>query len=187
MSVEIVTLRVEPLTPEAFAPYGTVLGTRPEVELRVDLPEFEVDAWIHGTLDMTGGLVELQVFTMTIRQMEFSFLERHQLETQAFIPIGGVPTVFPVALATDGDGPEHCPEPDTVRAFLLDGNQGVQLHKGTWHWIPFPVGRPGSYLNMTRAGKFSDVVEGSGKGASQGDFQRRDLAELRGVRFRFEL
>lgn len=187
MSVRTVHLPVEPLTPEAFAPYGVVLGTRPQPGLVVDLPEFHVDAWIHGTLDMSGGEVELQIFTMEIRQMEFSFLERHMLETQAFMPLGGVPCVFPVAAPTGGDGPGHCPEPETVRAFLFDGTAGVQLHKGTWHWIPMPVGRPGTYLNMTRAGKFSDVVEGSEKGASQGDFQRRDLAELRGVRFRFEL
>ena len=153
----------------------------------VDLGDFAVEAWIHGTMDVSDGLVEMQVFTIAVRRMEFSFLERHVLETQAIMPIGGVPCVFPVAAATAGDGPEHCPEPDTVRAFLLDGTAGIRLHRGTWHWIPFPVGGNAAYLNLTRAGKFADVIEGSGKGASQGDFQRRDLAVLRDTRFRFRL
>lgn len=187
MSVRLIDLDVQPLTPEAFAPYGTVLGKGPGAPLHVDLGEFEVDAWIHDTMDVSGGLVELQVFTIAVRRMEFSFLERHVLETQAFMPIGGVPCVFPVAAPTGGDGPDHCPEPDTVRAFLFDGSAGIRLHKGTWHWIPFPLGQTAAFLNLTRAGKFADVIEGSGRGASQGDFQRRDLAELRGTRFRFRL
>lgn len=187
MTNRIITLKAEPLTAEAFAPYGAVLGQGPGEALHVDLGEFEVNAWIHGEIDVSGGKVELQYFTLTVRDMEFSFLERHVLETQSFIPVGGVPCIFPVAAPTAGDGPDHCPEPEDVRAFLFDGTAGVRLHKGTWHWVPFPLNGSASYLNMTRAGKFTDVVEGSNAGGSRGDFQRRDLAELRGTRFRFSL
>jgi hypothetical protein len=64
-------------------------------------------------------------------------LFRHVTHTQVVMPLD-VPAVVVVAppglaLATRADV-------DQVRAFLLPVLSPIVLHRGTWHWGPYPVG-----------------------------------------------
>ena len=91
----------------------------------------------------------------------FSSLERHFHVTQGFLPVGGTPSIMVVAPPTPRGGGRALPDPATVRwsqgaiysvtvnlsplmqltlclhpqvrAFLLDGTQGVILHREIWH------------------------------------------------------
>ena len=61
---------------------------------------------------------------------------RHQTHTQALMPMD-VDAVFVVAPpGTVFTGPDDFA---TVRAFVLPALTPVVLHRGTWHWGPFPI------------------------------------------------
>lgn len=123
-----------PLTAEAFAPYGTVIGwpaddARPAcrpinggTSLRVDL----LDAL---PLTAAGGRPMLAVFRAAPRAQPLRAVEVecHRLGSQLFLPLGRARMVLLVAPAA----PEL--PAGGLRAFVTDGAQGVVLAPGTWH------------------------------------------------------
>lgn len=64
---------------------------------------------------------------------------RHDTHTQALMPLDSA-AVIAVASSTVGFTLRE--DVQRVRAFLLAPLQTVVLHRGTWHWGPFPVGAP---------------------------------------------
>jgi ureidoglycolate hydrolase len=57
--------------------------------------------------------------------------------------------VVAVAAPTEG---ERLPEPDEVRAFLLDGSAGYILKRGTWHSLDrFPLRPPSAEIVIITA------------------------------------
>lgn len=62
-------------------------------------------------------------------------LERHPLGTQAFIPMKGEVFVVVVALGDDK------PDLSTLRAFITNGEQGVNYHRNVWHHPLFAAER----------------------------------------------
>ena len=124
------TLRIRPLTDEAFAPYGWVAGAAGAVGRPINEGStLRVDG--AGALYLTaeGGAPCLTVFRARARDPRgpWRVLERHRLGTQTFVPMGGVGYVVLVAAAADR------PEPATLAAFDVAGDQAVTLHAGTWH------------------------------------------------------
>lgn len=55
------------------------------------------------------------------------FVERHPLGSQAFIPMDNTPVVIAVAEAGEP------PSVDNLRAFISNGQQGINYHRGVWH------------------------------------------------------
>ncbi len=62
---------------------------------------------------------------------------RHDTHTQVLLALNG-PSVLAVAPA-DADLSTEAGL-DAVRAFRLEKLDAVVLHRGTWHWGPFPLG-----------------------------------------------
>lgn len=131
----IVTIPVEPLTADTFAPFGDILEPRGE-----PLPHVYGD-----TMDVYEvGLHECDVDTEFIvtryrlREPRVLFLERHQQITQTFIPLDGDPLVLIVA-PPDAPLDNGLPLLDTVRAFRVPGQAAAKLHRGTWHEVPLPL------------------------------------------------
>jgi len=118
-------LEIEPLTAEAFAPFGTLLdaGRRP-VDRR--LIEYDKAFRIAGSTKV--GVIWEPYADLTLTQ-----LERHFSVTQSFIPLSGSLSVMAVARPTDPNDPKAIPDPDQVRAFLVDGTVGFRYDIGTWH------------------------------------------------------
>jgi ureidoglycolate hydrolase len=66
-------------------------------------------------------------------------LFRHRTHTQALMVLN-TPAVIAVAPADAVfAGPDDAAQ---VRAFLLEPRDVLVLHRGTWHWGPFPIGAP---------------------------------------------
>ena len=128
---------VQPLTREAFAPYGIVIDQRGSVEV-----------------DLGGGVPSVTGATAERRPFEFTFLARHRRTMQIFSPLVGSQSIIAVAPANAGGA--RAPEPGDVRAFLIDGRHPYSLHRGTWHTPPFPVGEWASYLVVDRTGTLED-------------------------------
>lgn len=114
------TVRAEPLTEAAFAPFGQVVATGDAVmELR------------------DGETFHLNVLHYDRQPLRCDHLNRHHKATQALVALAGKPTLIVVAPASfDFSSNEHV---DHVRAFVCDGSAGVNLALGTWHWGPYPI------------------------------------------------
>jgi ureidoglycolate hydrolase len=72
----------------------------------------------------------------TARGLRCDMLFRHDTHTQALMALD-VSAV--IAVAESGVGFESESGRDAIRAFWLDPLEPLVLHRGTWHWGPFPV------------------------------------------------
>lgn len=147
-------IRTEPLTAEAFAPYGDVL------ELR-DAPDKVINAGLCGrhhdlaALDFgPEGRAGISLFDAQPRSFpyELTLLERHPEGSQAFVPLTEHP--FLVIVAPDVEG-----KPGTPRAFLTTPYQGINFHRGTWHGVLTPLHAPGLFAVVDRIGATPNLEE----------------------------
>jgi ureidoglycolate lyase len=142
-------IRPEPLTAAAFAPFGAVLAATGDFRL--------INAGMcrrHHDLarpDILDGAAGLSVFLAEPRALPYALdlIERHPLGSQAFIPM----TAHPF-LVIASEGPDAAP-----RAFLTDGAQGIQFHRGVWHGVLTPLHAPGLFAVLDRIGDGANLQE----------------------------
>ena len=138
----------EPLTQTAFAPFGDVLDTSGPYRL--------INAGLcHRHHDLaridTGHQTGISIFHAEPRTLpyEFNLIERHPEGSQAFLPMTEHPFLVIVAAS-----PAHRP-----KAFLTNGAQGINLHKGTWHGVLTPLHAPGLFAVVDRIGSTPNLEE----------------------------
>jgi len=134
--VDVRTVVAEPLTLEAFAPFGDIIGPEGHERLPIDLYGGTVDAYnipVHADEPF-----EFLVNRLRYRGLRIHNLERHAGLSQAFIPMDGAPFIQVVA-AADATLENDVPAADEVRAFIVPGNRGVQINTNVWHEPPFPM------------------------------------------------
>lgn len=153
--------RVEPLTREAFAPFGDVIEASDAVrhfpinegttERYHDLAKIDLD---------DAGRAIVSIFRAQPRSLPLTLtlLERHPLGSQAFMPLQGRP--YLVAVAPRGDAFDT----GDVRVFLARGDQGVNYAAGVWHHPLLALDAVSDFLIVDRAGPGANCDE-------------RDLAE----------
>jgi len=151
MSIEI---RPEPLTPQAFAPFGDVLDTNGEADKVINAG---MCGRFHdrARLDFgTDGRAGLSLFNAQPRSLPYTFdlMERHPDGSQAFVPMTQHP--FLVIVAPDAQG-----HPATPRAFLTAPHQGVNFHRGVWHGVLTPLFSPGLFAVIDRIGDSANLQE----------------------------
>ena len=143
-------LPAEPLSAEAFAPYGQVIACTGHAGYAInegssqrftDLAQLESDA---------EGRLALSIFRAEARQAPYALhcLERHPLGSQAFMPLNG--QRFLVVVSARQPDPE-VPAPDSLRVFISDGRQGINFRRGIWHH-PLLALSPGDFLVADRLG-----------------------------------
>jgi ureidoglycolate lyase len=134
--VEVRTVVAEPLTTEAFVPFGEIIGPDGRERLPINLYDGTIDAYnIPCRAD--------EPFEWLVNRMRYRGLRIHNLEThehlqQAFLPLDGAPFIQVVA-AADATLEKDVPAADEVRAFIVPGNRGVQIDVNVWHEPPFPM------------------------------------------------
>ena len=128
-------LTPEPLSPDAFRPFGQV------VRKPAHAPQLAVGCVQSWTVPFEGeSPAQIMLNRFHRGSGRFSVLERHTRVTQCFFPLGGVGFIMVVAEATPD---RAAPEPESVRAFVVEGAQGILLWTGTWHSIArFPIDAP---------------------------------------------
>jgi ureidoglycolate lyase len=133
----IVEIPIEPLTPESFRPFGQLLGpsAEPPVWRRPGLDSWRMGFAIDGTIDV-------KVSRFLHKELAFEMLERHLTYTESRVPLGGAQAVFVAAPSKDLGDPREIPDPASLRAFFLDGSQGLLAWKGTWHALDTFPARP---------------------------------------------
>lgn len=138
---EDVTIDAEPFGPQAWAPFGWT-----------PLPDSD-PADGRNTLEFTWNDPHLNVINHAPDEIEHARgglvvdrLFRHDSHTQALVPLNcdSVMVVAPAAVAFS-----DLADLDTMRAFHLRPLDRLVLHRGTWHWGPFPLGdEPVQLLNV---------------------------------------
>ncbi len=143
------TLTAEPLTAEAFAPFGDVLdATGAHRMINAGLCRRHHD---RATLDFGDARAGISIFQAEPRALPYSFdlIERHPDGSQAFLPMTQAPFLVIVAL-----GPQATP-----RAFLTNGAQGINLYRATWHGVLTPLHAPGLFAVVDRIGPTPNLEE----------------------------
>ena len=135
-------IAVKPITATEFAPYGWLLTSQPGAPDGGAFAVLRIEE-----SDFTGGRALMQMLTVRWRELSFTHMEQHASFTQAFLPADGKPGVTVVALPVGAPGSE--PDLSSIRAFLLDGAQGILLAKGTWHCPPFPLVEKATFAMTT--------------------------------------
>lgn len=146
-------LRTAPLTAAAFAPFGDVLEATGAFRLiNEGLCQRHHD---RARLDFgPEGRAGISVFNAVPRALPYAFdlVERHPEGSQAFIPLSQHP--FLVIVAADEGG-----RPGAPLAFLTNGAQGINLHRGTWHGVLAPLSAPGLFAVVDRIGTTANLEE----------------------------
>ena len=138
--------QVEPLTVEAFAPYGRIVDV-PTTKPEVTGPGWE--CWYGFQHVECRWPVYLGAVATKHRPLLVDSMERHTFTFEYLYPHDHA-LIQPVGLPLQLDDERAQPDPETVRAFLIPVGSGVIMHPGTWHSAAFPVGRDCTYgfLNM---------------------------------------
>jgi ureidoglycolate lyase len=110
-----ITLKVQPLTVEGFAPFGRVVTDERE------------------TLQMQEGHFTARLMTVQRAPQTVDHINRHMDHSQMFVPLNGDRTVLVVAAP---DVPEEGFDAARIAAFATDGKSTVIFHPGTWHIEP---------------------------------------------------
>jgi ureidoglycolate lyase len=143
----------EPLTAEAFAPYGQVIGLD---DVHIELRD---EATFH-----------LDILAYDRKPIRVDHLNRHYTATQALVPLSGKPVVIVVG------APELTFETsddlEQLRAFIIDSSRGINLALRVWHEGPFPLMEEAALVN----------VQGDVENDNEVAYLERDLGAVVGVR-----
>ncbi len=144
-------LRVEALTPEAFAPFGEVIAVGAATRVypinggtsqrHHALARVEVGTG-HGLISIARA--EARALPFAIRM-----LECHPLGSQAWIPLSQTPYLIVVA-----ESPQHPP-----RCFLAANGEGVNYRTGTWHHPLIALDTVSDFVIIDRGGEGANCDE----------------------------
>jgi ureidoglycolate lyase len=150
MKPQATLLTIEPLTAEAFRPFGDVIeasDTAHHFTINEGFAERYHDLARVDTAG-EGGHTLVSIFRAVPRTfpLAITVMERHPLGSQAFVALA--PRPFLVVVAAPGDAPG----PPDIRCFLAQAGQGVNYARGTWHHPLIAVDAPGDFLVIDRGG-----------------------------------
>jgi ureidoglycolate hydrolase len=123
----VIKLKAEPLTAEAYAPFGQI----------VDPGKTQ--------LHCSDGQYTARLMTLEPAPTRVKSVNRHFDHVQLFVPLNNAPMLLIVA-------PAHVPgepfDPDTVRVFVNDGSKAFTFGVGTWHMAPRGLAEGAQVINV---------------------------------------
>ncbi|MFL5296676.1 MAG: ureidoglycolate lyase [Phenylobacterium sp.] len=148
-------LAPEPLTADAFSPFGDVIEASDRAE-RIVInygQTVRFDDLAHIDVADGGGHAVVSIFRgRPLEPPILKVFERHPLGSQSFTPLSGRP--FLVVVAPPGDF-----DPVAIRVFRAAAHQGVNYAKGTWHHFLLPLAAESDFLVIDRAGADENLDE----------------------------
>lgn len=152
----MIDLNIEPLTADAFRPYGEVIDRRTAEQIGIN---YGLTTRYHDLARVDAGGEDARVLINIFRTAPLPLphhvqvMERHPLGSQAFIPLDD--TRFYVLTASG----EHKPEPNSFRLFLTDGHQGVNYSRNTWHHFQMVIDHVAEFIVIDRGGTGDNLDE----------------------------
>ena len=162
-----ISLKPRPLTRERFAPYGDVIESAVDKSAAMNAARFERFDDLCKVEIAKAGYVSMSIArcrTATKLPYCIDVIERHPLGSQAFMPLQRCTMVIVVA------PPGESVDAADLRAFVTNGKQGFNYHRGTWH-MP---------LIAFEAGQEFLIVDRGGSGANCEEFALDDVVMLEG-------
>lgn len=150
-----IKIDIQPLTAEAFAPFGDVVdfAREPSFKINRDMCDRYHDL---ARVDFVGPDAHANISLARSRPyplpLELDMVERHPLGSQAFIPLSTRPFLVVVA-ADENDRPQQ------PLAFLSAPGQGVNYRRGTWHGVLTPLGQEADFVIVDRVGEGNNLEE----------------------------
>jgi ureidoglycolate lyase len=146
----------EPLTAEAFAPYGDVIAVDQARERRTinyghtlrfhDLARLDLNA------EQGKPLISIFRSTPLPPPIPIKVMEVHPLSSQAFYPLNQRP--YLVVVAGRGEF-----EVGNLRVFRAGPHQGVNYHPGCWHHYSLALEEVSDFLVIDREGPGENCQE----------------------------
>lgn len=151
-------LQPVPITCERFAPFGDVICASAARRSTMNQARFErYDDLARIEIDTRGdGHVALSIArsrVATALPYRFDMVERHPLGSQAFVPLSAFR--FVVVVARTGEAVEA----GDLQAFVTNGSQAVNYHRGTWHMPLIALDAGQEFLVIDRAGNAANCEE----------------------------
>jgi ureidoglycolate lyase len=149
------TITIEPLSREAFAPFGQVIETTDAQHYTInkgmterfhDLARVEL-AGVHARPLIS--IFKGQPYRLPLK---LEMVERHPLGSQAFYPLSDSPWLVIVA-------PDEGGVPGAPRAFRPAPGRGVNVAINTWHGVLCPLDVSSDYLVVDRGGDGNNLEE----------------------------
>ena len=148
-------LKIQPLTRDAFAPFGEVIETDPSAMRYINGGTTErYHALAEAEATGEDARVIINIFRGSPRTFPYAvdMMERHPFGSQSFSPIDNRPWL--VVVAEDEDG-----RPGRPKVFRAGGRQGVNYRRNVWHHPLMTVGAVSDFLVVDRLGKGVNLVE----------------------------
>jgi len=146
-------IKVQPLTAEAFAPFGDVMDASGAPDKMINQGKC---GRFHNKarLDFSDGAAGISIFQGEVETLplKLEMVERHPDGSQAFVPMSLDP--FLVVVATDEAG-----VPTNPQAFITETGQAINFHRGTWHGVLAPLSKPGLFAVVDRIGEGENLQE----------------------------
>ena len=148
-------IRIEPLSRDAFAPFGQIISTD-------DAQHYPINA---GMTERYHDLAKVELGGVHPRPLisifdgkpyalplALTLVERHPLGSQAFFPLD--PRPFLGIVAPDEQG-----VPGRPRAFLVQPGTGINIAMNIWHGVLTPLEAPSRFLVVDRGGDGNNLEE----------------------------
>lgn len=149
----------QPLTKEAFAPFGDVIELPGENAFPINRGKC-IRHHALSTVDVVGegAQVGLSIFEGQPYALPhiLDLVERHPLGSQSFQPLMGAGDDQPwlVIVCPDEEG-----KPGHPQAFLATAQQGINIRRNTWHGVLTPLYAPAHFLVVDRVGEGENLEE----------------------------
>ena len=146
---------IEPLTREAYAPFGQVIEIDGAhhypinggmTERYHDLAKVELGG-VHPRPLVSIARGKPYALPLTLKMVE-----RHPFGSQAFYPLAQRPFLSIVC-------PDEGGIPGTPRAFMCSPGQGINMAMNTWHGVLTPLGEVSDFLIVDRGGEGNNLEE----------------------------
>jgi ureidoglycolate lyase len=146
-------LTPEPLTAEAFAPFGSVIEAS-DSAVKLDINQGHATRYDRlAEIDVADGAAAISLFrARPLTELVLRVFERHPLGSQSFMPLGGRPYLVAVSPAGGLD-------PAEIRLFRAEANQGVHYRAGVWHHFLLVLDRECDFLVVDRFGSGDNCDE----------------------------
>jgi ureidoglycolate lyase len=149
------TIVIEPLTAQAYAPFGQVIQIEGAQHYPINSGMTER---FHDLAKVELGGVHPRPLVSIARGQPYqlpltlTMVERHPLGSQAFYPLSDRPFLSIVA-------PDEGGMPGTPRAFRAGPGQGVNMAMNCWHGVLTPLEAVSDFLIIDRGGEGNNLEE----------------------------
>lgn len=144
----------EPLTREAFQPFGEVIEMEGSAHITINQGFAErFNDLAHVDVAAEGGFPNVSLFlgTPPALPIEIKLMERHPLGSQLFYPLQDRPWLVVVA--------EDVRDMASYRAFTASGRQGVNYARNVWHHPLLALDPESRFIVLDRKGPGNNLEE----------------------------